>query len=325
MRAWHRIIGWWACVCLGLAPTTVQALSLDLPAQAVQTESVQDPAAPFGVATGPASKDGTVPTLQMTGPRNRTAWRMVGASEDAAVLFDDLLGQIGAAGYSPLFHCETNSCGGFDFRQSLPALAMPSMFVDLGDYMYASAALAGGDADAAPVALISILISRSSAATFVQVTEIAALPPLDTAQQSRQEPQAGQASSDAARIGAALLTSGHAVLDDVAFQTGSAQLAEGADRVAQLQSLADFLTQEPARRIMLVGHSDWAGGLDTNIALSRARAASVAAVLHNTYGVAQDQIAVEGIGFLSPRQANTDDGGRQANRRVEAVLLPDAP
>ena len=88
-----------------------------------------------------------------------------------------------------------------------------------------------------------------------------------------------------------------------------------------LQALAAFLRADPARRVTLVGHTDTVGALDRNIALSKRRAASVLERLVSAHGVPRAQIAAEGMGYLAPIASNLTPEGREANRRVEVVLL----
>jgi OOP family OmpA-OmpF porin len=109
------------------------------------------------------------------------------------------------------------------------------------------------------------------------------------------------------------------VLPGLDFETGSAALA---DRTyPALRALAGYLAADPARRIALVGHTDRVGELDSNMALSKQRAASVAERLVDRHGVAPEKLESHGVGYLSPRAPNATSGGREMNRRVEAVPL----
>jgi OOP family OmpA-OmpF porin len=73
--------------------------------------------------------------------------------------------------------------------------------------------------------------------------------------------------------------------------------------------------------VALVGHTDAQGTLDNNIALSKKRATSVLNRLVEKHGVDANQLTAEGMGYLSPIASNLSAEGREANRRVEAVLL----
>jgi OOP family OmpA-OmpF porin len=85
--------------------------------------------------------------------------------------------------------------------------------------------------------------------------------------------------------------------------------------------LAAYLIANPARQVVLVGHTDAVGSLESNITLSKRRAASVEARLEDEYGVPSAQLSADGVGFLSPLVSNLTEDGRNRNRRVEAVLI----
>ena len=74
-------------------------------------------------------------------------------------------------------------------------------------------------------------------------------------------------------------------------------------------------------RIALVGHTDTVGGLEANINVSRARARSVRQRLIESYGIAEERLDAEGMGYLAPVASNLTAEGRDQNRRVEVVLL----
>jgi OOP family OmpA-OmpF porin len=115
-----------------------------------------------------------------------------------------------------------------------------------------------------------------------------------------------------------LLQNGYAVLSDLDYETGSAQL--GAGPFQSLKELADFMKSQPTAEIIMVGHTDNTGASDANIALSKRRAASVVERLVTKYGIAAKRLSADGVGFLAPLTANTAGSGREQNRRVEAVI-----
>ena len=61
--------------------------------------------------------------------------------------------------------------------------------------------------------------------------------------------------------------------------------------------------------------------MQSNINVSRSRAASVRQILIDDYGIAADRLLSEGVGFLMPLALNTTQEGRDVNRRVEAVVI----
>lgn len=121
-------------------------------------------------------------------------------------------------------------------------------------------------------------------------------------------------------IGDRLVKDGHAVLPGVSFASGSARLSD-AD-VPSLDALAAWLGRSDAR-VAIVGHTDATGTLPGNRALSEERARSVLAYLVERHGLDPARLSAFGAGFLAPVASNLSDAGRRANRRVEAVILPD--
>lgn len=324
-----RVEGWpiLALLVLGAGPVlgegVLPALVAALPEGAVETTRSGDPVGPHGIAIGPAGPMAPPPEQVQPGRRLRIAWTWPAGAADAVE--DRLDAALQAAGFAPLYRCRTDGCGGFDFRRALPVLPLPDMAVDLGDFRYLAAARDD------PPALAALLVSGGQAATHAQITLV--LPPDPTTGREGDEPRSASpplpppavapfapAGADPAPdLGTELEVAGRAVLDGVAFAPGSTVL-EPRGRPA-LAALADWLGADPARRVALVGHTDWTGPTNTNLALSRARAAAVAAVLEDL-GADPAQISVAGVGPFAPRAVNTDAEGRGANRRVEAVRLP---
>ena len=321
-----------AALILAVGPAPwAGALPLEFPAPALATAAKSETLASLALPTGPW--DGrTVPHRLAEGQVHRQAWRIEAPGLSTLALLAPLRAQVTAQGYRVVYECETAVCGGFDFRYSLDLLPEPQMHVDLGDFRFL-AAEKGGEA-------LLLVVSRSSAAGFVQMNRVtpADQPAAQTIVASaapaagiRPDPGAPSApgeggavtlsAANAAGTGLAerLAQTGGAVLEDLVFASGAATLAPG--DYDSLMALADWLRADAARRVMLVGHTDAAGGLETNIALSKRRADSVRAKLIGRHGVPAQQVQAQGVGFLSPRASNATDEGRQANRRVEAVVI----
>lgn len=110
-------------------------------------------------------------------------------------------------------------------------------------------------------------------------------------------------------------------MSDVSFASNSSTLLPGANRA--LGEVADLLNEYPDRRVAIEGHTDGVGSEGYNRELSQRRADSVAAFLRGR-GVNSSRLTVEGLGESMPVASNDDDAGRQANRRVEIVLAPEA-
>lgn len=304
-----------------LLPSMALAVALEFPAPASTTATRREPLASHALPVGPW-QDGQVPGRILEGPLEQTAWRLAAPGMTTLQILAPLRDQLDRAGFRTLWECETDACGGFDFRYSIDVLPEPDMHVDLGDFRFLSAERTGGDGPEA----VSLLVSRSAEAGFVQVVLIgaaphAAPPPIPESQAAPVAAivrERADAVLQPSGLATALQANGSAVLEDLVFGSGSAELGPGP--FATLAALAAFLKQDLARRAVLVGHTDASGGLAGNTALSRARAASVRERLIAEYAVPATQITAEGVGYLAPRASNQTEEGRARNRRVEVIL-----
>jgi outer membrane protein OmpA-like peptidoglycan-associated protein len=106
-------------------------------------------------------------------------------------------------------------------------------------------------------------------------------------------------------------------LSDVLFDTGSATLRPGGQRV--VARLAEFLREYPERTLAIEGFTDSVGGESYNQVLSERRATAVRLALMDA-GIAGSRIDVRGYGPQYPVASNGTPEGRQRNRRVEVVI-----
>jgi OOP family OmpA-OmpF porin len=300
------------------APAT--AAALDLPAGAQLTAERAEVLGSYAVPTAAWSATG-LPATTVEGPVLRRSWRVPGAASSLATLAA-LRAQLLARGYGVVFECEGDGCGGFDFRQAIEVIPAPEMHVNLADFRFLSARRAGadGEGDATGDSWATVLVSQSRDVGYVQIVLAGpgALPDAEEAELSTKAPGAAAVTAAAAPLAETLEAKGRAVLEGLAFDSGSARLAAGP--YPALAALAEYLRARPDRRVILVGHTDAAGPLAANIALSRERARAVVAALVREHGVAPAQVAAEGVGFLMPLRSNLTEAGRAANRRVEVVL-----
>ncbi len=294
-----------------------QALDLALPANAVPTaDQAQNPDS-YVLPLGPYAA-GAVPGLPLEGRVQLRAWRLEGRGLTTLQLLQPLREQFLQAEAKVLFECEAAQCGGFDFRFDILVLPAPAMRVGLGDYRFLALQL---DADTHA----SLLVSRFGNAGFIQLVTVASnaetVPPVQAhaSAPALVAPAPPSAQKALQGLGAQLLAQGHAIMADLEFTSGAAEL--GAGPFQSLALLAQFLNAHPKSRVALVGHTDAVGALEGNITLSRRRAAQVVARLVADYGIDKDRLQAEGMGFLAPIASNRTDEGRLANRRVEVILL----
>ena len=109
---------------------------------------------------------------------------------------------------------------------------------------------------------------------------------------------------------------------DVLFAVGKAEVAPGGQR--SVDQLVQFLKTYPRRRVLIEGHTDNTGNEDFNVKLSQQRADAVRSLLV-ARGIAPERIATRGYGPKYPIVENDTPAGRQQNRRVEVLVLNEAP
>ena len=288
-------------------------------------DQVQTPHS-YVLPLGPYAQGGGA-GLALEGRVQLRAWRLEGRGLTTLQLLQPLRAQFLQAGAKVLFECEAAQCGGFDFRFNIKVLPAPAMRVGLGDYRFLALQL-NAETHA------SLLVSRFGNAGFIQLVTVAANPGGTPAVQAHTHAPAlaapgavpavgvqgaGVQGEAAQTLGAQLWAQGRAILADLEFTSGAADL--GAGPFQSLAMLAQFLQDHPNSRVALVGHTDAVGALEGNIALSRRRAAQVVARLVADYGIDTARLQAEGMGFLAPIASNRTAEGRLANRRVEVILL----
>lgn len=290
-----------------LAPGGATAQELPLPEGAVQGfATVQDPGA-YALPTAPWA-EGALPVARSEGRVSVEAWQIPGAGRTPFQLVQPIRDALAAEGYEILLDCAARACGGFDFRFATLVLPPPEMFVSLTDFHFVSARGPEGRA-------VSVLASRDRTMSYVQIIRVGAAGSV-TPQALAPAPPAEVDPKD---IPAALERRGFVILRDVVFASGSSAL--GTEEIASLDALAAWLTAAPDRRVLIVGHTDATGSLEANRAVSLQRAQAAVGYLRERHGLRPEQIAAEGAGYMAPVASNLTAEGREANRRIEAVLL----
>lgn len=298
-----------------VAPLSVAAQELlTFPVGSVRSFDSQEASATLQIPIGPYSA-GKIDTATAAGRIVRQVWKTPNIKAATLDLISPLRAQLESAGYTVLFSCATKACGGFDFRFNTDVVDEPDMHVDLGDFRYLSASKRVNGTKV----FVGLLVSKSPDSGYIQYTRIGdgqSAQPI-VAQSTR------QATAETilllnTGLEQQLTVNGSVVLEGLEFLKGSAELSGNPSTA--LQDLATFLAADTEKTVVLVGHTDASGSLESNIALSRKRADSVMARLVDTYGVNPAQLSAEGVGYLSPRASNATNEGRDKNRRVEVVI-----
>lgn len=298
-------------LCLAL-PTMAHAQAINFPSNASLQAETTSPADSYAMPIGPWI-NGTIPTQIGEGTLTQQSWRVEATGLTTLQILRPLREQLIQGGYEILFECQTDICGGFDFRFGTSVMRPPNMQINLGDFRFLAAQKPAADGPT----LISLIVSETTQAGFIQITQVSpnATPAPRATAAAVRNTNPGDAGND---LPDALDTLGRVVLGDLTFETGAALLTDSP--FTSLQALADYLAAHPDRTVALVGHTDSTGSLDGNIALSKRRARAVLERLVGGYNVPRRQLAAEGMGYLAPIATNLTAEGREANRRVEVII-----
>jgi OmpA-OmpF porin, OOP family len=103
-------------------------------------------------------------------------------------------------------------------------------------------------------------------------------------------------------------------LDNVFFDTGKSTLKPESSK--ELNELAEYLSLKKHLVIEIAGHTDNVGNKEANMKLSQDRANSVRTFLIKK-GIAGERVIAKGYGDTQPIADNSNDEGKQKNRRTE--------
>ena len=259
-----------------------------------------------------------IPSLNLDGAVQRQAWQIPGAGQSTLQMIAPIQAELEANGFRIVLDCVADQCGGFDFRFGIEILPAPAVYVNLRNFQFLSFVKGS---ETAPDAAVTVLLSTTRNASYMQIIEVTQAAQFQTQTTTDQPPvQTNSVRPPVELTGPQdFLTSGSIVLAGVDFASGATSLGEGPYPL--LETLAQFLSDNPSIQIALVGHTDSEGSLDSNIRVSRARAQAVKDRLVADHDVQANRVEAQGAGYLSPIASNLSANGRAANRRVEAVIL----
>ncbi len=124
---------------------------------------------------------------------------------------------------------------------------------------------------------------------------------------------------DAAGMANSIADTGSVAIYGINFDTASSVLKQ--DSEPAIDEIAKLLTDNPALKVYIVGHTDMVGDAASNMKLSLARAQSVINALVSKHGIIASRLIAFGNGPYAPIASNKTDEGRAKNRRVELVEI----
>jgi outer membrane protein OmpA-like peptidoglycan-associated protein len=106
---------------------------------------------------------------------------------------------------------------------------------------------------------------------------------------------------------------------EISFNVDSSAVTSGFRPT--LDQISNILVRYPETRVQIIGHTDSTGSDAYNQSLSERRADSVASYMSGQQ-VSYGRLSTSGVGESQPRANNDTASGRQQNRRVEIIIVP---
>lgn len=242
--------------------------------------------------------EGRVTRITYAAPDRRSTLEVFGSYRNA----------LGSAGFSALFECLNEECGGRNFNHAV--VEYTGEFGDhYNDQRYLAARLKRDAGDVYVSLYVSGHHTRGGGGpfkAFAQLDEIEVAPM-----------QQGMVTVDVNAMVKALDQEGHIALYNLYFDSGKAALKP--ESTPALIEIAKLLEAQPRLRLLVVGHTDSVGELDYNEQLSTRRAQAVVDALRTAHRADGSRLTARGVGMYSPVADNVTDAGRAKNRRVELV------
>ena len=276
--------------------------AIDLPSSAKLVASDQSDIKNISLVVSTWDRDRGISRFNIMGKTVTNVYQIDGTSLTLDQMFKPIIDDLENRKFSVELYCNTQVCGGFNFRKSLEIFKPPFMLINVANYSVVTAKKNN--------TAVSLIASKLGTTIYLQVVSVGI---------NENDLIQPDIKSEMNSFSSTLINEGAIVLDDLIYRSGSSTLGDGPFN--SLIELARYLKSTPTASIILVGHSDSTGELSQNIELSKNRAQAVADRLINSHSIDQSRISAEGIGFLSPKTNNSTEISRKKNRRVEAVLI----
>ena len=176
---------------------------------------------------------------------------------------------------------------------------------------------------------ISVWVQKSRVRLYQNETKLFDLPkafPLKTVKMDRIRFEDGAAMISNIRIAVGapdtrskLLTEGKLVTRGILFDVNSDKIKP--ESYGTLKDIAKVLQDNKDLKVKIVGHTDSDGDDQSNLDLSKRRAASVKSSLINEFGIDAARMETDGKGETEPVSDNNTPEGKANNRRVEFIKI----
>ncbi len=116
-----------------------------------------------------------------------------------------------------------------------------------------------------------------------------------------------------------LITEGKLVTRGILFDVNSDKIKP--ESYGTLKEIANVLSENADVKVRIIGHTDSDGSDESNLDLSKRRAASVKNSLSSEFGIDAARMETDGKGESEPSADNNTPEGKANNRRVEFIKL----
>lgn len=116
-----------------------------------------------------------------------------------------------------------------------------------------------------------------------------------------------------------MLTQNKWVTHGILFDVNSDKIKP--ESYGTLKEMASVLKEYPDLKINIIGHTDADGNDESNLDLSKRRAASVKSALAKEFGIDESRMETDGKGESEPIDKNDTPAGKANNRRVEFIKI----
>lgn len=253
-------------------------------------------------ATGPVQTgdDAATTALEVEGRITRILYQVPNGVSTLEV-FRNFENQAAGRNYEIVFSGGPDEIDDYTFKYKHPVEILRAYGIGSDIHYFLAAKEVAGAASR-----VSVLVAPHSGGQGTMVGLIAA----ESAEMEQRMVDAGQ-------MALSLEETGRVALYGIYFDHDSATLTP--ESKPTLTEIAAFMTGHAEQKIIVVGHTDYVGGYDYNMDLSRRRARAVMEALVTEYGIAAERLKSDGVGYLAPAATNASEAGRALNRRVELV------